>query len=747
VKLEIDNFDDAGVCDYTAALDAEWRPKIVRKLNLPAEMSCALVALGALRVPASGARAAWRRDSGEALFTGYVTDASREHLGWNEAGPMYRYRLKITGDEYALDAALIAPHPTMVQKSAGEIVREITPADIDAHAVDDCGVVSQISPGLIKWSDCVALASSQARASYSLNNGKLTLRPIGAQAFTIRESDAVFSPERLQLWSSDRAVNEITVLGKSEADAYVKDYFLGDSYALRFDLSQTPFGQTSSTLLSQEYDRDLDPLWWRVEDPHATVSVNSGKLWVLGTGACVSFAEQVELKGALLFQHGDVTFTGASDGVIGGLFEGEVCVAGFRVTKSGSQSTIAPLIKGAMAGQPLTTEANHRYLLSTRVYVTETVRCGERYRSSVGEKGGAKRAADARVVFEVHVVDLNDQTSLVAPATVLYDGMVTGIAAFCEYRLADATDLHFALAYTRIVRLANVLVRSALPGQPYRTRLAGALMDGAECNVYMNTLQFYSANVPASDEKIVAEYRGYRKSVATANSPLKPTEGLNGTPGRSMAVEVVSPQARTSEDCANAALAILDDSVQQAWSGQYATWSDFLGAADLWPGDAVKVDVPSRACSADMIVREVEIDAVDPANDRSWYSIKFANEACESIAIHTTAATPAEILSATQLDPQVFILPGLPQAQVTDITSTSVTIDMGCDPVAGGGFEIRRSDSGWDPLVDRNLVGRFNTRVITVTRLSRVMSYWVRQYDGENRYSRSATLLHVDYPL
>jgi hypothetical protein len=60
---------------------------------------------------------------------------------------------------------------------------------------------------------------------------------------------------------------------------------------------------------------------------------------------------------------------------------------------------------------------------------------------------------------------------------------------------------------------------------------------------------------------------------------------------------------------------------------------------------------------------------------------------------------------------------------------------------------VRYDDSGWNASIDRNLVGRYNTRVITVTRLAKVVSLFVRQYDATNRYSRSATLLHVDMPL
>jgi hypothetical protein len=208
---------------------------------------------------------------------------------------------------------------------------------------------------------------------------------------------------------------------------------------------------------------------------------------------------------------------------------------------------------------------------------------------------------------------------------------------------------------------------------------------------------------------------------------------------------MVSPVARTSVDCAAAAQALLEDRGVQAWSGEYETWSDFL--PELWPGDVLQIRAETRGCEADVIVREVELKTVDLANDRCWVAVKFANEAAESIAMQTAEVSAATVVSAMRLDPERFVLTNLPQAQVMAITSTSVTIDMGTEAIAGGGFEIRRSDSGWDPAVDRNLVGRFQTKVVTVPRLSRVQTYCVRQYDADAKYSRSATILHVDYPL
>src|SRR5262249_6848518 len=159
---------------------------------------------------------------------------------------------------------------------------------------------------------------------------------------------------------------------------------------------------------------------------------------------------------------------------------------------------------------------------------------------------------------------------------------------------------------------------------------------------------------------------------------------------------------------------------------------------DIWPGDVLRVNAPSRGCVADVVVREVELQSLDPANERSWYAISFANEAALPIAITSKPVTPINAEKAVVLDPTIFALAGLQQAAVTNVTSTQITMDMGADAIAGGGFEIRTSDSGWNASIDRNLVERFNTRVITVTRLAKVVSFWIRQYDGSNRYSRWA---------
>ncbi len=87
------------------------------------------------------------------------------------------------------------------------------------------------------------------------------------------------------------------------------------------------------------------------------------------------------------------------------------------------------------------------------------------------------------------------------------------------------------------------------------------------------------------------------------------------------------PQAFTSIDCENAALALLDDTTGPAWEGEYRIISECLAADDVLPGDSVQVSAPSRNASFSAIVREVDIQVTSAAQDLSEYTIEFANDA------------------------------------------------------------------------------------------------------------------------
>ena len=778
MKLQIDNLDGLGPQDYTAAIDASHPPEVIRKLNKPSELRVSLVADSPdFVVPAAKARVTLGRTNGQDVFTGYLMQAPTfDYLGWGERGPVYRYNLVVQSDEALLDEKRLPDRGPFVERSAGNALRQLTqdlmPGVFDTSAVQDLDTMFWYVPDPQKtWSQHAAEIAVRARASYRTLNGALIFSGVGASTYTLNETDPNFNPEGLALQPVNALVNDLTMIGEIEPQAYVKDYFVGDGLTTRFYLSQTPFVRTSTTIFDEEYTvSPLEPTLWTVIDPTAAISVSGGELQIAGgTGGdgatTVQYVEQIELGSALVMEHGDVMFNAASGAVLGGLYAGPVslagCLAGFQITPNGSQSNIQALVNGAATGQVISTTAGHHYLLTTRLYSDEIYRRQQAYHSSIhaagNELGGVEIAADVRIVLELHDIDPTNPATQVAPAAVLYDGTISSAPDFCTYAPVNAANLQCSIAFTRLIQAVDAEVRSALPGQSYVTQLVGPLSDGAECDVTSSAeLEFYSAYVPASNQLIEVHYRGQGRALARITTPASiaaQTCGIdNGLHGAVRHAK--EPPARTAADCENAALAFLDDSTGPAWKGSYETWSDFLpgNAADIFPGDGLSVNAPSRGASFQAIVGEVEITINNLQDERSTYKMTFANDAAEPLAFQFEASKLKTIPTVTELtNTQVgsTYLPSLTDAEITAVTSTTVNVDAGTAPPTGGGIEVRWSDAGWGPYNDRNLVGRFTTQTFTIPRLSRVQDCYLQQYDSSTppRYSRYSAALHVDYPL
>ncbi len=778
MKLQIDNLDGAGLRDYTAAVDNTQPARIARRLNRTAELSFRLVANAPdFLVPVGGARVLLTKAAGQALFTGFLREPPVfEYLGWRETGPVYRYSMVVLSDDMALDRKRLPYRSAFVARTAGDalrqLVQDMAPVGFDLSGIEDLDAVPWYAPSAQKaWSEHAAELAVRARACWRVQNDAVTFSALGANTLALSEADAAFLPQGLKLRSADGVVNDLTVIGRVEPQSYVKDYFVGDGSSLRFYLSQTPFTRSNRTVIDEEYiGTVLDSTRWSATDPGAAVSLSGGKLAVAGgTGSdgqtTVLFAEKIELGGAFVLQHGDISFSAASDGVIGGLYQGNIsipgCVAGFRVMANGTASDIQALVGGVLTGPVITTVAGHRYVLTTRCYSIEIYRSQQVFHSSLrpagNGRGGAGIAADVRVVLEVHDINPADPASMVAPSAVLYDGIISSAPGFCTYGLINAASMHCDIAFTRLIQAIDTEVRSALPGEPYRTRLAGSLSDGAECLVNSDpALQFFPQSVPAANELIVVKYRGGGRALARVINPASIAALANGTDDgvRSAVLNVQSPPPRTAVDCENAALALLDDATGKAWSGEYQTWSDFLpgGAQDALPGDAVQVSASSRGAAFSAVMRNVEIEIRDWAGEHSVYTMEFADDAAAPVAFEFQQQAVAGALDAPALPVDQVggtYLGDLKEAEVTDTTSTSATLDAGAIPPAGGGIEVRWTDFGWGPDNDRNLAGRFSTRTFTLPRLSRVEDYYLRQYDASvpPKYSRYSTALHIDLPL
>jgi len=780
MKMTIDNRQGLGPVDYTTALDGTVAPQVVRKINQPATLRCGFVGSAAGFVaPAIGARIGLARADGSFVFTGYLTEAAQaEYVGCGEQGAVYRYGVIAESDEVLLDQKALPNRAPLANRTAGTalraLVQDLLPGTFDTSGIEDVDTLSSYTVNPQKtFSYHAGEIALAARASYRTMNGALLLAPVGAATFAIDENDVNFSPAGLKISSPNLLANDVMVIGLDEPQAYVRDYFVGDGLSLRFYLSQKPFPQSKLPLIDEEYaGPGLDPTTWVVNDPMSAIAVAAQTLQVTGgTGqdgqTSASFVEQIELGGALELQHGDITFNGPSQGVIGGLYAGAIsaagCLAGFQVTPNGMGSKIQALINGAPTGLVVATTEGHRYVLTTFVYAMEVYRAGETYHSSLRGAGdgwgGAAVPADVRFVLELQDINPVSQPSLVAPATVLYDGVVENAPGFCTYGLVNAANMQCGIAYTYVTHISLALVRSALPNAGYVTVPVGSLSDGAQCAIVSSTsLDFYPQYVPPLNTLIVASYRGYGRAVAevmNAGSVASLVSGVdNGVRGRVRTMK--APSARTQADCECAALAILDDAAGAAWTGSYETWSEFLPgeASDIFPGDALAVKAPSRGADFDAIVRQVKIDLLDPANDRGMYTIEFANELAKPLA-YQDAATAVTIplqdmpprLATTQVG--AYYLTNLTNAQITNVSSTTVTVDAGVDPPSGCGIEVRVHDYGWGVANDRNLLGRFSKRTFTLPRLARAQNYFLRLYNNSSPvcYSRYAAALHIDYPL
>jgi hypothetical protein len=780
MKLTIDNLQGNGPEDYTRALDGTTAPRIERKMNKPAELRFSLVADSpAFVVPVMGARVTLGKTNGSDVFTGYVTQAPQyEYLGWGEQGPVFRYIMVAESDEVVLDQKALPNRPPFVSRSAGNALRQLVddllPGWFDTSAVQDVDTLASYTVNPQKtFSYHAAEIALAARASYRAMNGGLIFAPVGGAAYSLNESDADFSPGGLKLTSPTLLVNDVTVIGLDEPQGYVRDYFVGDGLSRKFYMSQKPFRQGKAALIDEEYvGASLDPTTWVLSDPTAAISVVAQTLQVAGGNGndgqtTVNFIEQIELGGALELQHGDVSFSGPSHGVLGGFYAGAVsasgCLAGFQITPSGGGSKIQALVNGSATGPVIATTLGHRYVLTTYLYSMEVYRSEEIYHSSSHPAGrgwgGAAIGADVRFVLEVHDVDPANPASMVAPATVLYDGVISAAPGFCRYALVNAVSMHCGIAYTYASHISLAEVRTALPNAGYVTQLVGSQGQGAQCLITSDpALDFYPAYVPALNELIVASYRGYARAVAEVENSASIASLQKGSDNgvRGVVREVKAPSVRMGADCENAALAILEDAAGAAWSGTYQTWSDFLpgAAADIFPGDAVAVNVPSCGASFTGIVRQVGIEIVDPANDRGIYTIEFANDLAVPLALQWGAsATTVPLqdmpprLTTTQLG--AYYLLDLKEAQITQVTSTTVQVDAGLAPGSGLGIEVRVHDYGWGSSNDRNLLGRFSTRTFSLPRLARTQDYYLRLYDNSSppRYSRYSAALHLDYPL
>lgn len=709
--------------DYTAALDATRPLTIERKLNEPSicQLWLSLPSCGTPATPSRLQSIAVTGDDGTIYFTGYIAVTPLpEYAGLALEGPRYRIAIQAVSDELFLDQLLMPPSAGTTGDTADVLIASLVTHSGSAalsaqnlalnvpvnNFVPDCGA---------PWSKSAGQVAAQARAAYRAVNGSLSLASVQSIVHPLNETDGSLSLANLSLTASVRRAlaNDVTVCGENEPVAYVTEYFLGDGLTTQFYLADNPYlpPTSKSTIIHELFaEPTVNTAVWADTGLSGYLSVGAGGLVMNGGNGIdgqvvLSWIDPIELGGTLLLEALGVTLSPGSTGVLAGFFQGlntqSTCVAGFQVTtQQGTGAvTLQPLVEGNVAGASYPISPANQYTLRARIHCPDNERTLSIYRS-FGDSGaitfgGQSSASPGNLQLEVQEF-VNGVAGI--PVT-LYDGAVSSLPATATAVAASSINL---IGTLRAINLTNLgsgwVVSTPASGGPY-TRRVGTTAEAAECHVERTgMLVFYAGSVPVAGEQIAVSYRTVGRAVGrSVNTASQQALAQAGSPSVSAWIgSVTSPATRSSADCLNAAMAI-----EQAAAGVSALWSGtYVGnrmsfASDVWPGDALLLNAPSANLNAEVVVRTVKVSYRASYPDLVEYTIQFANDWADDLAIKTSATVPADAWLPAPIAPTP--LANLTGLTVTTLNGGTVTVSAGITPPAGGGFEIRRRDFAFMP--------------------------------------------------
>jgi hypothetical protein len=774
LKLTIDNHDGNGPVDYSAAVVAGRPFRVVRRMNEPCTCAVTLFPAPGITAPVRNGRMIVADDAGTILFTGYVSsEPAMELVGRGSEGVAYRLAVSAIGDELLLNRQIPGALAPLSGATSGQALQAMLAALSCENITCDLSQ-SNLSVGQFQtrpsrsWTQNAGALAASARSVYRLMNGILTLVPVGSVTHTLSEADGTLSLNGLELSRVKALANDVTICGEAEPCVYVTEFFEGDGTSMLFQLSERPWMPVASQArpLADAFDEAvIDTRIWNVNDPGSALTMTSAGLTCAGGGSVIgstalSAIANPEMGGGLLAECSGVQFGQNTSGILNGFFNAGVasvttCIAGFLIGQANGATTIAPLVNGAVAGSTFTPQAGHLYTLRVRFCFSEVQRVLQAYYSIDSSHGLECFGGELLPTTASLMLEVQDTTNGVAGTpVVLYSGTLTEAPApWALYAPLTAGYLQCSIGCVTLEQQGPVWVTSTPPNGGPGVRRLGTTAQGADCTVdRASRLQFYPTSTPQPGEVIAVTYRTSRRSVARrASASSIAAESSGGAlPGTACWLGTVTlPAARSSADCENAASAILAMSTSRAaaWKGTYTEWNaDAQG--DVWPGDQLAVNSASAGVYDSLVVREVQIDVLGGAPNRTKYAVSFANDWAEELSIRTSSAVPADAWLPRQ--PETGMpLPNLDSLAVTSVTGGAIQIAAGTAAPAGGGFEVRRRDWSFTPGPGPDLVLRSPVPNFTIPRQAAMERYYIRMYDGSTppNYSRFSSAVFVNLPL
>jgi hypothetical protein len=302
---------------------------------------------------------------------------------------------------------------------------------------------------------------------------------------------------------------------------------------------------------------------------------------------------------------------------------------------------------------------------------------------------------------------------------------------------------------------------STLPSGTLQTRLTGAAGQGLDCLASYGTatgtpgkITFFAGRVPIAGERITVSYRTRTRAIARlASASSIASESVSGAPGtRRWLGKVLAPAALSSVDCESATQAVLAFATSRdaALAGTYTVVNP---SQDIWPGDILAIT--NGGVTTSLLIRSVVARDGNALPEVATYKLSLANdwasEWADGVGLRLSESIAADALlpSAAATAPGQ-VLANLQQLTVTGLTETTLQVDTGTAPPAGGGFEVRRSDDHFGTGVDpADLVLRSPVRRFSIPRSAQVERFYIRMYDASTPplYSRWSAAIFIDAPV
>lgn len=264
---------------------------------------------------------------------------------------------------------------------------------------------------------------------------------------------------------------------------------------------------------------------------------------------------------------------------------------------------------------------------------------------------------------------------------------------------------------------------------------------------YFNDATTQTSTVPDVGDLVRLTYNRAGTAIArvvNGDSILQEAESFGDSGHRKQTVINLSPQPRTSDECAAAASATIQSSGYQHFTGTYTQYDPFgmIGeprAGAVLPFANLSADIPGLQAEIIQQVTTTLLSVVPKENYQhviQFGNIDWAKRYVNRLGNPQGAPMPNDVADVPKVvDLDIYdlsILQPISSVELVAWDKVKWTFQVNDVLNVGEGIEVRSSDDSWGCDSSRNLIYRGTNQTITTPRTTNGRLIFVRRYDNRN---------------